>query len=202
MWVQPKWGMAHEKELFWALLPSDNHKFCVWQWGHHLLLGSNEILTGVCGIIRASAGVAPLYVSEGVCIPQGLRDWTLAGVSITSFVACDSCCHYLYWSSRWHRNSQQFSLVADALLFSLHQVALGLLQVTFGTLRMAKKGYSATGIGENKLEAAEKTPKSLVVSGRGYREPSHLRWGLNIVEMAAACFLLDQTLLRSISVNI
>lgn len=66
---------------------------------------------------------------------------------------------------------------------------------------MAKKGYSATEIGENKLEAEDKVPKSLLAPVRGHREPSGLRWGLNIVETAAVGFKLDQISGRSISVR-
>lgn len=90
--------------------------------------------------------------------------------------------------------------MTDALLSSLHQVTSVLLQVTFCTLRMAKKGYHAAGIGENKLEAEDKMPKSLLAPARGQREPSHLRWGLNTVKMAAVCFRLDQILV-SISLH-
>lgn len=42
---------------------------------------------------------------------------------------------------------------------------------------MAKKGYNAPGIGKNKLEAADKMPKSLLAPARGHRENSQSEVG-------------------------
>lgn len=122
--MQHKWGIAHKKKkLFWAFLTSDNHEFWVWQWG----------ASPLCDVWCMMEFVFLRLWEAGL-----LLQWV-------SSALCDSRCHYLclYWSSTGHRNSQKFSLVTDALLFSLYQVALGLLQVTFCTLRMAKRGCSA-----------------------------------------------------------
>lgn len=106
------------------------------------MLSYKRILMGVYGVSCGSAGVAPLSVAEGAWIPQPLGSVyrTPAGVSIISFVACDSPVFNIYVkSSSRHRNGQQFSLVKDTLPLSSHKVALGLLQVTCCILRRAKK---------------------------------------------------------------